>query len=231
MPDLRFNSHPTNPFSTRYVRPGALPFFFRDGETAHSVVARLRDQEWRGAIIGPHGSGKSTLVAALVAELRAKGRRPLPYTFHDGVARLPGLTPRALGLDPAVVLIIDGYEQLSPWQKFRVRRSCRQAGCGLVVTAHSPTGLPELYRTNVTPKLAERVFADLTDAQPALATVSDLRACLAARHANLREALFDLYDLHERRRRNAARESGRGIQQRLENDRKSGTHFPAIRLR
>jgi hypothetical protein len=201
MTDLNLGSHSANPFSTRYVRPGALPYLFHDGETTRSIVARLRNQGWWGEIIGSHGSGKSTLVAALLAELRKAGRTPLLHTFHDGVVRFPGLTSRVLGLQPAAVLIIDGYEQLSPWQKFRVRRSCRQAGCGLVVTAHAPTGLPELYRTSVTPELAERVFAELTDGRPGLASLSDLRNYLVARHGNLRDALFDLYDLHERRRR------------------------------
>lgn len=32
-------------------------------------------------------------------------------------------------------------------------------------------------------------------------TEADVEACLAARAGSLREALFDLYDLHERRRR------------------------------
>jgi hypothetical protein len=204
MSDLPPKSYLTNPFSTRYVRPGALPCLFDDGETADSVVARLRGQKWWGEIIGPHGSGKSTLVAALLDGLQAVGRTPLLHTLHDGVVRFPGLTPGALCLHPVAVLMIDGYEQLSRWQRFRVRRSCRRAGCGLVVTAHRPTGLPELYRTRVTPGLAGRIFAELTNDRRALASLSELSDRLARRNGNLREAFFDLYDLHECRRRDAA---------------------------
>lgn len=200
----------SNPFSARFVRPGAIPFIFRDGESARTVVLRLQSQNWRGEIIGPHGTGKSTLVAALHAELRAFGRTPRQQTFHDGVVRFAELTPPALPLDPGIVLIIDGYEQLSLWQKFRVRRACRRAGCGLVITAHRPSGLPALYRTVVTPELAGDVFAVLTAEQTAHVTCSDLHESLAARKGNLRQALFDMYDLHERQVRNGERRAQGG---------------------
>src|SRR5262249_27065059 len=146
-------------------------------------------------------SGKSTLVAALVPMLQAAGREIRLHTFHDDVVPFAGLSLRALDLQPAVILIIDGYEQLSLWQKYRVRRSCRRAGCGLVVTAHQAAGLPELYRTVATPDVAAGVFAALTHERPALVTSSELPEYLAARNGNLREALFDLYDLHERQKR------------------------------
>jgi hypothetical protein len=194
----------SNPFSTRFVRPGAIPFVFNGGETARTVVSRLRGQNWWGEIIGRHGTGKSTLVAALLPELKSMGGEPRLHSLHDGVVRFEELTARALRLDAAVVLIVDGYEQLSLWQKFRVRRACRRAGCGLVVTAHKPSGLPALYRTVATPEVAGRVFATLTAERPALVTSSDLQQSFAARNGNLREALFDMYDLHEINARNGA---------------------------
>jgi hypothetical protein len=203
MPDSIVTFNPPNPFSTRFVRPGAIPFVFGAGETARTLMLRLRERNWCGEITGPHGTGKSTLVAALLAELRNAGREPRLHLLHDGVVRFDELTPRASRLGPGIVLIIDGYEQLSWWQKFRLRHTCRRAGCGLVVTAHLPSGLPELYRTSVTPALAGRVFALLTADRRALVTPADLLASLSARNGNLREALFDLYDLHEARVRNA----------------------------
>ena len=208
-----------NPFSTRYVRPGALPFVFRSGESAQALVLRLREKNWWGEIIGPHGSGKSTLVAALVTEMHAAGREIRLHAFHDDIVSFAGLSPRALDLHPTAVLIIDGYEQLSLWQKLRLRHSCRHAGCGLVVTAHQSAGLPELYRTVVTPDIAAGVFAALTRDRTALVTSSELPQCLAARNGNLRDALFDLYDLHERR----MRASFGGAPRHLEPRRQSGS--------
>ena len=44
----------SNPFSTRFVRPGAIPYVFADGQTAESLVARLARLGWR------HKSSDST---------------------------------------------------------------------------------------------------------------------------------------------------------------------------
>ena len=53
--------------------------------------------------------------------------------------------------------LIDGYEQLSRWNRFCLQRRCKRWGHGLLVTAHSDVGLPELYRTGVTVETAVRV--------------------------------------------------------------------------
>jgi hypothetical protein len=188
----------SNPFSTRRVRPGAIPFLFPGGESLAGLLARLRATNWWGQIIGPHGSGKSTLLAALLPELRRAGREPLLNVLHDGQRRLPedawqhGNGHR--------ILVVDGYEQLHRWTQFWILRHCRRRGQGLLVTAHADAGLPDLYRTAVTPAAARRVVEFLTTGMPSRVTPPEVEAPLAARQGNLREALFDLYDLHERRR-------------------------------
>jgi len=103
----------SNPFSTRFIRPGAIRFLFPDGESAALLVQRLRENRWGGQIIGPHGSGKSTLLATLKPELETAGRQVLWITLHQGERRLPALDRRSLG--PTTQLVIDGYEQLSWW--------------------------------------------------------------------------------------------------------------------
>src|SRR5437016_5663581 len=79
----------TNPFSTRFVRPGALPFRFSAGQTAASLVARLHELHWRAQIVGPHGTGKSTLLAALLPEIEAAGQQVRAIALHDGQRSLP----------------------------------------------------------------------------------------------------------------------------------------------
>src|SRR5262245_49587973 len=73
----------SNPFSTRFIRPGAIPFIFSAGESAESLVDHLRVNNWRGQIIGPHGSGKSTLLAALLPALQAAGRTVACVSLHQ----------------------------------------------------------------------------------------------------------------------------------------------------
>ena len=58
-----------NPFSTRRISPGAIPYVLPPGENAYALVDRLRQAGWWGEIVGPHGSGKSTLLATLADAL------------------------------------------------------------------------------------------------------------------------------------------------------------------
>jgi hypothetical protein len=193
----------SNPFATRWVRPGAIPYLFPPGEGAAELVDRLRDRGWRGQVVGPHGSGKSTLLAALMPELRRAGKDPVLIALHDGQRRLAPTDRRALppAAHPAI-LILDGYEQLGRWARFLLRSRCRRYGHGLLVTAHAPVGLPDLFRTTVTAESAQAVVDHLTPPGPGCTvTQADVRERLDARSGNLREALFDLYDLHERRAR------------------------------
>jgi hypothetical protein len=192
-----------NPFATRRVRPGAIPYFFSGVEDAARVVERLRAHGWWGQIVGPHGSGKSTLLAALLPELRCAGRAPLLIALHDGQRRLLPEARAALDVLPggAAVVILDGYEQLSRWSRFGLRHHCRRREQGLLVTAHQSVGFPELFRTGVTPETAQKVMNHLLPDAKGVVAGLDVVARLAAWAGNLREVLFELYDLYESQRR------------------------------
>lgn len=187
-----------NPFSTRRTRPGAIEFVFRPGQDAAMLVERLRHTGWRGAIIGPHGTGKSALLATLMPAIKRAGRCPHLIELHDGQRRLPPL--RHDELPPVTLLIVDGYEQLSRLSRWRLAWLCRRRGWGLLVTAHASVGLPELYRTETTPDLAAEIVHQLLADRPSPFTAEELAACFAHHSGNLREVLFDLYDLCEQRR-------------------------------
>jgi energy-coupling factor transporter ATP-binding protein EcfA2 len=189
-----------NPFSTRHVGPRAIEYRFAPGDDAAGVVARLAAAGWRGAIIGPHGSGKTTLLAALEPALIAAGRRPARITLHDGQRRL-GRDLSSLHLAADTVLVIDGYEQLGWAARRGVGWLCWRRGCGLLVTAHGPVGLPVVRLSAVDEALARDLAAQLQRGWPTLVDADDATAALRAQRGNLREALFALYDLYERRRR------------------------------
>ena len=192
-----------NPFASRRVRPGAIPFQFPDGLDAAALVERLAQLGWRGAIVGAHGTGKLTLLATLMPELERAGRDVRSIALHDGQRRLPQEFIAAFPADQNGLVAVDGYEQLSIWSRWRLDRRCRAVGAGLLVTAHAAMSLPLLFHTVADEKLAERIvgylLAATDDGAPAIGR-DDMRRCWSKHRGNLRETLFDLYDAFERQR-------------------------------
>jgi hypothetical protein len=190
-----------NPFSASRLRPGAVEFLFGAGESLEDCFSRLEQNAWRGQIRGPHGSGKTTLLVALLAPLSAAGRSVEHFTLHNLQRRLPVSRARLLSLPPNTQLVIDGYEQLPFWRRWRLERVCRRRGLGLLVTTHRDLGLPEIFATHPTPELARRVAARLLEGWPGVILPEEVDRCFAEHEGDLRETFFALYDLFESRRR------------------------------
>ncbi len=197
-------SRTSNPFSTRWVRPGALPYQFPSGVDAAAVVRRLRDHDWRGCIIGPHGSGKSALLATLTPEIERSGRAVRSITLHDGQRQLPaGFVPPAGG-ETRGVFIVDGYEQLGWRARRQLHRSCRRKGWGLLITAHvdaAARDFPVLFRTSADLAIVQQLIDRHLPPHGNLIQSDDMAAAFRAHRGNARETFFALYDLFEQRSR------------------------------
>lgn len=143
----------------------------------------------RAAIVGPHGAGKSTLLRAVGDELIARGACVVHVTLPgsaDAAARRRGIDAGVSAGD--AVLLIDGYEQFTPWQSLRLRRVGR-----MLVTAHRPSRLPTLAALRPTPATLDALLDRL------LPTVSpatrDVAHAAFARHGgDVRETMMTLYD-------------------------------------
>jgi len=189
----------SNPFSTRFTRPGAIPYRFADGMSAAELVARFLDQGSRGQIVGPHGSGKSTLLAALALAFNEQGLATSVFTLHDGQRRLPAGFFTVAGDDRRIV-IVDGYEQLGRWHRWRLARRCRRRGWGLLVSCHEPLGFSTLCRTRVEFDLAQSLVRDLLPRGELRIGDEEIRAAFQAHGGDMRETFFALYDVYEARR-------------------------------
>src|SRR5262245_33116311 len=194
----------SNPFSTRFIRPGAIEFLFPPGQTVEKLVETLHQHDWQGQIIGPHGSGKSTLLAALVPGLAAAGRRVRshgpgglgPEGNNEEIEEMAGES-----LDESTQLVIDGFEQLSWWSRRKVKHACKSRGAGLLVTAHQDMGLPTLWRTEPSRELTQAVVVRLLPPGDETVKPEDVERAFAVTGGNLRETLFALYDVYQQRRR------------------------------
>ncbi len=161
------------------------------------LVVQLAAANWRGEIVGPHGSGKSTLVATLKPHVAAAGRNLACITLRDGQRRLPTDFVRKALASARPLLVVDGYEQLSWLTRILFTWRCRRVAAGLLVTSHTPTGLPLLYRTQPNLQLVEQLVSTLTASNSSPVSAADVAASHACHGSNLREILFALYDRHE----------------------------------
>jgi hypothetical protein len=189
----------SNPFATRFTRPGAIEFLFPADESADILIARLREHAWQGEIVGPHGAGKSTLVATLIVPLAAAGRNVVHATLHQGETTLPKSLDNWRTWNAATQVIVDGYEQLTWWPRSKLAWRVRDRGAGLLVTSHAPAGLPTIMLVAPRFEAALQVVRRLVP-EETLITRDDIEHAFRACDGNIREMLFQLYDLYQVRR-------------------------------
>jgi hypothetical protein len=184
----------SNPFSTRFIRPGALDYFALESVSTKSLVAKLQENGWQGAIVGPHGAGKTTLLTALAAELVQHGRHVVHAALHQGEHSLPKSLDDWRAWNEQTQVIVDGYEQLSWWAKSKLAWRVRDRRAGLLVTSHEGTALPELIRMAPSIDVAREVVRRLVG-NSTLITDDDVTTQFRATDGNIREMLFRLYCL------------------------------------
>jgi hypothetical protein len=175
-----------NPLATHRV----LSVRYRPLDVTWSqLLARLERMNYRAAIVGPKGTGKTTLIEDLAPHLAARGLTPhLFYLTEDqrdlDLCRIRHLTERD-------VILLDGAEQLNAlrWTLFRI--ASRDAR-GLIVTQHCPGRFPTLLHTSTTPDLLHEIASRLLGAQSP--TPQRIGRLFDTHRGNLREALRELYD-------------------------------------
>lgn len=189
-----------NPFSTAAVKPGAIAFRFYGETRAAELVTKLETNQWRGEIVGPHGSGKSTLLQTIYPLLEAAGREVCQYIAKPKDNQLPMSATDRSAWNKSTQVVVEGYELLSRSNRKLLDRACHEVGAGLLITCHKPQGLPSLFHTAITIELAVSIVTHLLPSECKFISDADVRNSFSRHGQNLRELLFEMYDLYEQRR-------------------------------
>lgn len=215
-----------NPFATRFVRPGALAYRFasqdREGATREdrpgegSDAQRLASIADRlttcrvGLIVGPHGTGKSTLLDSLDPHLRQRFVSIVRIALHScqargwiersrhARARWSGLADQLASLEQGSLMVIDGAEQLSALRRKQIAWIARRRKAAILATAHSPLGRWQvLHQTTVSRELVQTLTRKLVGtASPAVVQRVEqvLSQCDWITLENVRDFWFELYE-------------------------------------
>lgn len=195
----------TNPFSTRHVRPGRIVPLDEDGMPMDiaALAVRLRRTGGMAAIVGPHGSGKSTLLSRLADAIEADGTRVVRLRLRSWRdAWRAGVAVCQAGRHGTVC--IDGWESLAVPVRGLVRLIAWGMRRVLVVTTHARGRTPVLACCRTSPSLLESIVTRLPGAARwygDVITSADVAAAFQRHRGDVREALFELYDLFECRSR------------------------------
>lgn len=164
------------------------------------LLTRFEVNRWRGVLIGPHGSGKTTLREELEQRLRTAGWQVRSLVIGDGCAiGWQHLRELIAGADARTLLSIDGLDRIGAIDWWRLARSTRTIG-GILATSHVPGRLPTLHHHHTSAALlhdlVRELLHDLISDDPTAWAWFEQRCDLAfARHqGDLRACLRSLYD-------------------------------------
>lgn len=175
-----------NPFRVSRLA-GLPPVWEADGPAG--LARRWEAAGRRGALVGPHGTGKSTRLRALAAHLADGGWNVVAVQWHDdGTTTPPGWARVLAAPGPRDLVCLDGSENAGALTSLRLRLRLRRAG-GVLATLHRPARwLPTLavHRPDPAVFVAHACALDPGCADRA-------REAFAAARGNAHEAFRRLY--------------------------------------
>ncbi len=156
------------------------------------LLERLEYLQYRTAIVGACGSGKTTLIEDMHQRLTQQGLacRSIFVTID---VKVPFKTIRQI-LNTGVfdVLLIDGADHLNGLVWRWIKGATKRRKIGLVVTSHTPGMLPTLIECDTSPGLLSNIVTRLT---PNTTDPQLIENIYHKHNGNIRDALRQLYDI------------------------------------
>jgi len=181
-----------NPFAVQ--RTDAIPFDF--GETPfdnlESFYRHVKQFGFRGAIVGKHGRGKTTLLCDFHSFLCQKGTdSELVFIPRDKVLQYQAIKDAVKSGFGGSIVLIDGLERLSFFTRQRLLSRSRSFG-GFIATTHRISRLRKLIHCSTSEQTLASVLHSLSLSQP---EITNMSVHLFSKHrGNIRFILRDLYD-------------------------------------
>jgi len=85
-----------------------------------------------------------------------------------------------------------------------LKRYCRRRQLGLLITSHAPMGLPEIFCTYSSLEMAINVVEQLLQNERIKISTEIIDDLFSRHGGNIRELLFDLYDLYQQKMKDEA---------------------------
>ena len=153
----------------------------------------LAQLNFRAAIVGPMGSGKTTLMNELTNQLNERKYKThqlfLPHESNHHREMIKCAIRESLSNHK--IVLVDGIERISMLQRHHLYRKTKQSA-GLIINVHKPCRLPTWYRCSTSPDLMCKLLTRLGLDQPSIQTAGQV--AFSKHNGNIRLALRDLYD-------------------------------------
>ncbi len=171
-----------NPFRSECVDALA---YRAPGFDWQALELRLAAAGGRGAIVGPEGHGKTTLLLDWVKRRRDEGAEVIFIKLATNQRRLTA--PQRELLATTGFVFVDSAEQLG-WLGRRELLRLTARASGLVVTTHRPGCLPTVFTCPSSPQLLDELVRELTGDD------TDCASSWYRHRGNVRLALREFYD-------------------------------------
>lgn len=166
------------------------------GTTLAGLLARLKQLNYRAAIVGPDGSGKTTLLEDLERMLAGQDIKARMVFVNDTSPLSDPACRRLLSeLTRDELVLLDGAD-LAPrscWSLLKHHTITH--AYGLVITSHRPGLLPTLIECTTSPALLHDIAHQLQPLDRPIRARS-LESLFRRHEGNIRACLRELYDLY-----------------------------------